>query len=159
VLCPSRNKKLFNNNKGENTMSKEEKNKKVIRRNWEEVANKGNLSIIPELFAPNFVWHTTPEVKGPEGIKQTFTTMRTAFPDYQEKIERMVAEGDMVAVFYTLTGTFKGGKYGDIAPTGKKFTVSYATLSRFEKGKQVEAWPYGDSLTWYRQLGIPIPPA
>jgi len=30
-------------------------------------------------------------------------------------------------------------------------------LARFENGKQVEAWPYMDSLEWYRQMGIPIP--
>jgi predicted ester cyclase len=133
-----------------------EKNKANVRR-LNEAVNKGNLSILPELFAPNYVLHTTPEYKGPEGVKQFITAMRTAFPDYRETINNMVAEGDMVAVFYTLQGTFKG-EYGGIAPTGKKFTLPYAILSRFENGRQVEAWQYGDSLAYYRQLGIPIPP-
>jgi len=131
------------------------KNKANVRR-LNEAVNKGNLSILPELFAPNYVFRTTPEYKGPEGVKQFITAMRTAFPDYRETINNMVAEGDMVAVFYTLQGTFKG-EYGGIAPTGKKFSIPSAILSRFEGGKQVEAWLYLDSLTWYRQLGIPIP--
>ena len=50
------------------------------------------------------------------------TTFRAAFPDYNETIEHIVAEGDMVAVFYTIRGTFKG-EYMGIAPTGKKLTV------------------------------------
>ena len=118
-----------------------------------EVMNKGNWSVLPELFAPEYVFHTTPEVKGPEGVEQSFTAMRTAFPDYQEKIEHMVAEGDLVAVFYTITGTFTG-KYGDIAPTGKKFSLPAAVLARFKDGKQIEARPYMDSSSWYQQLGI-----
>jgi predicted ester cyclase len=55
-----------------------------------------------------------------------------------------------------MQGTFKG-EYGGIAPTGKKFTIPNVILSRFKDGKQVEAWSYSDSLTYYRQLGIPIP--
>ncbi len=132
-----------------------EKNKAAVRR-LNELVNKGDFSILPELIAPNYVFHTTPEVKGPEGLKQTFTTLRTAFPDYKEKTENMVAEGDMVAVFYTVSGTFKG-KYGDISPTGKKFSIPAAILARFKDGKQVEAWPFMDSLAFYQQLGIPIP--
>ena len=84
------------------------------------------------------------------------TVMKTAFPDYHETIENMVAEGDMVAVFYTLKGTFTG-KFGDTAPTGKKFSLPAVVLARFKNGKQVEAWPYMDSLSWYQQMGVPIP--
>jgi len=134
-----------------------EKNKATLRRIVEEVVNKGNLAIVPELIAPNYVSHTTPEVKGPEGFKQNTTMLRTAFPDLHWTIENMVAEGDLVAHRFTMTGTFKS-KYGDIAPTGKKLTLPAVILSRFEGGKEVEAWMYSDSLTFYRQLGIPIPP-
>jgi len=84
--------------------------------------------------------------------------MINAFPDYYEKIENIVAEGEMTVVFYMLTGTFKGEMEG-IAPTGKKMTIPYAVLSRFKDGKQVEAWPYYDSLAMYQQLGISMPPA
>jgi predicted ester cyclase len=132
------------------------KNKANVRRISEEVLNKGNMSILPELIAPNFVFHTTPEVKGPEGLKQSWTAMRKAFPDYHETIDHVVAEGDMVAYFVTMQGTFTGG-YSGIKPTGKKMAYKNALLVRFKDGKQVETWGYGDSLTMYRQLGIPIP--
>jgi predicted ester cyclase len=132
-----------------------EQNKASVR-HLNEAVNKGNFSILSEFFAPDYVFHTTPEIKGPEGIKQSFTTGRIAFPDYHEKIEHLVAEGDLVAVFYTLTGTFTG-KYGDVAPTGKKFSIPVVVLTRFKGDKQVEAWQYADSLAWSRQLGIPVP--
>ena len=41
-------------------------NKAIVRRMAEEVFNKGNLSMIPELVAPNYVYHTTPEYKAPK---------------------------------------------------------------------------------------------
>jgi predicted ester cyclase len=137
-------------------MSKEEKNKANARRISEEVLNKGNMSIINELLAPDFVFHTTPESKGPEGFKQSCTSVRSFAPDYHETIEHIIAEGDMVAVFNTMKGTFTG-KLGDTKPTGKKFSVPSVLLIRFKGGKQLESWQFMDSLAWYRQLGIPIP--
>jgi steroid delta-isomerase-like uncharacterized protein len=127
-----------------------------VRRLNDEVFNKGNLALIDELMAPDYVFHITPEVKGPEGVKKYVADFRTAFPDLHITIEDMVAEGDMMAIRYTMRGTFKGEMMG-IAPTGKKMELPNASFARFKDGKQVEVWPYLDSLTWYQQLGIPIP--
>lgn len=134
------------------------KNKANIRRHVDEIWNKGNLDIIPELIAPNYVAHPSSgdDVKGVEGFKQMVASSRTAMPDLHYTIDSMIAEGDIVAVRYTATGTFKG-KYGDIEPTGKKMTRKDAIFHRFEKGKQVEAWTFSDTLSLYQQLGIPIP--
>jgi predicted ester cyclase len=132
-----------------------EQNKAAVRK-LHEVVSKRDWSVLPELFAANYVNHNYPEPKGPAGVKQMFTAMINAFPDYQEKIEHIVAEGDLVAVSYTLSGTFSG-KYGEIAPTGNKVKTTNMTLSRFKDGKQVEAWLYTDSLDWYRQMGVKPP--
>ena len=133
-------------------MSIEEKNKKAVYR-LNEAVNKGDFSIFPDLFAPNYVYHTYPEIKGVKGFQSLQTMMRNAFPDYHEKIEYIFAEGDMVAQFYLLTGTFKGALAGT-NPTGKHLSFPVVVLSRFENGKQVEAWNYSDSLTMTQQLGI-----
>ena len=133
-----------------------EQNKAAIRRFYEEVSNKKNMAVIPELIAPNYVAHGTPEVKGPEGVKNYLTPVFTAFPDWHEKIDYMFAEGDMVATFTTFTGTFTG-KWGDAAPTGKKVTSQSANLCRLKDGKQVEVWGIMNALTVYQQAGIPIP--
>ncbi len=83
-----------------------------------EAHNKGDFSVLPDFIAPNFVMHTAQEVKGPEGVKQMFTMTKDSFPDFHETLEKTVAEGDMVAAFYTQEGTFQN-KLGEIAPTGK----------------------------------------
>jgi predicted ester cyclase len=132
-----------------------EGNKTAIKR-LSEVINTRNWSALPELFTPDYVGHFKPDAKGPEGVKQQFTSMTPLFPDYRENIERMVAEEEMVAVYYTISGTLTGKSPG-VTPTGKKFSMPYHVLARFSNGKQVEAWAYGDELAYYRQLGIPIP--
>lgn len=133
-----------------------EENKAAVRRFYEDVINKKNMALITELIAPNYVFHMTPEVKGPEGVKNFFTPLLAALPDWHEKIDYMFAEGDMVATFTTFTGTFTG-KWGDTAPTGKKVTSQSANLCRLEDGKQVEVWGIMNTLAVYQQLGIPIP--
>ena len=52
-----------------------EENKAVVRRIWEEILNKGNLALVDEIIATNYVYHGPggQEVKGPEGLKQIFT--------------------------------------------------------------------------------------
>jgi len=132
-------------------------NKEACVRGLEEAYNKGNVSNLEEGIAPNYVLHATPEVKGPEGLRQSVNMIRTAFPDIHVKVDYAVAEGDMVAVFSTMTGTFLG-EVANMKPTGKKMSIKIANLNRFEGNKVVEAWQWADSLEWYRQLGIPIPP-
>jgi predicted ester cyclase len=136
-----------------------EDNKENIRRHVDEIWHKGNLDIIPELIAPNYVLRSTgagDDITGTEGFKQIVTSQRAAMPDIHFTIDHMIAEGDYVAVQYTSTGTFTG-KVGDIEPTGKKSTLKHAIIYRFEGGKQAEVWVYRDNLLMYQQLGIPIP--
>jgi len=133
-------------------------NKAIMGRVVGEVFNKGNLAIIPELIAPNYVYHGSVgmEAKGPEGFKQFVTWLRTAFPDFHMKIDDLVAEGDKVVNCYRVTGTHKGEFMG-IAPTGKKVTVSGIVITRWVGGKEVEAWGVDDMLAMMQQLGV-VPP-
>ncbi len=135
-----------------------EENKAIIRRIIEEAFNKGNLAVVDDLMATNYVFHgpSGQEVKGPEGFKQMITMYRTAFPDLHLTIDDMVAEGDKVAFRFIFQGTHKGDLMG-IAPTGKQVTVTVTVISRFVGGKEVEAWENADSLGMMQQMGV-VPP-
>lgn len=135
-----------------------EDNKTQQRRIYEEVINKGNLAIIPELIAPEYVFHNPLglEAKGPEGFKQMVTMMRTAFPDIHCTIDDMVGEGDKTATRATLTCTFKGEMMG-IPPTGRKVSISGFLFAKWKNSKEVEAWESLDTLSFYQQLGITPP--
>jgi C-1 hydroxylase len=131
-------------------------NKTILKRSAEALWNKKDFSLIPEIVSPDFVFHTVMEVKGHEGYLQYITFMTTAFPDWHETIDHMVAEGDLIVTFQTITGTFKGPLM-NLTPTGKKFTFKTAVLWRFKNAKVVEAWAYSDTLQLYKQIGIDPP--
>ncbi len=59
---------------------------------------------------------------GPEGFKQFFSALRSAFPDLNIEVEKMVADDDHVAIAYTVSGTHDGDFVG-VGPTGKKITA------------------------------------
>jgi len=137
-------------------MSSVEENIEVVRR-LEEVFNQGNFEILQELITPDYVLHEiNQDFIGQEGLKRLVNHLRIPFPDYHQTIEKILGEGDMVVIFYTIRGTFKNELMG-IPPTGKQFELNEAVLSRFENGKQAEVWVYYDQLTFYRQLGINPP--
>ncbi len=133
-----------------------EGNKFVIRRSFEELWNKGNLSLADELFTPNYAHHdpSTPDFgRGPESEKKRATLYRTAFPDLQLTIEDIIAEGQTVMARWSCRGTHKGDLSG-IAPTGKQVTISGVSVARFTNGKMVEGWVNWDALGLMRQLGV-----
>jgi steroid delta-isomerase-like uncharacterized protein len=135
-----------------------EENKAVVRRIWEEILNQGNLALVDEIIATNYVYHGPggPEIKGSEGLKQFFTMYRNAFPDFHSTIEDMVAEGDKVVCRVTWRGTHKGEMMG-IAPTGKQVTGTRTVIHRIVGGKEVEGWDCANMLDTMQQLGV-VPP-
>jgi len=137
-----------------------EQNKALFRRLMEEVFDRGNISLIDELFAPDFVEHEElpPGIAaGSEGVKQLSTMFRSAFPDFKATIDDIIAEGDKVVVRGTWSGTHKGEFMG-IAPTGKRVSFGVIDIVRIEGGKFVEHWGQMDNMGLMQQLGlIPAP--
>jgi steroid delta-isomerase-like uncharacterized protein len=119
-----------------------------------EGVNTGNLDIFDEVVAPDVIDHDpAPEQgPGPQGFKDMFRAMRTAFPDLQVTPEHMVATEDDVALAYTVSGTHKGEFLG-LAPTGRKVTARGVQIGRFEDGRLVERWGSSDQLAILQQLG------
>ena len=135
-----------------------EKNKEVTRLTIEEVMNKSNLALIPELFAENYVHRAAagPETRGHDGWRQNVLSAHSAFPDLHYTIDELVGEGDKVVCRATGTGTFKG-TYMGVAPNGKRFSAGVMFVNTFEKGKIVETWAISNPLISLGQLGISPP--
>jgi steroid delta-isomerase-like uncharacterized protein len=132
-----------------------EGNKALIRRYIEEAWNRGDLSVIGEVFAESHVGNdpANPGVRGPEGVRQLVILYRSAFPDTHFIIEDQIAEGDRVVTRWRASGTHKGELIG-IAPTGKRVTVTGIDVSRISGGKVVESWGNWDTLGLMQQLGV-----
>ncbi len=133
-----------------------EVNKTIVRRLFEEVWNKGNLSLVDELFTTNYEHHdaSSPDFgRGPESEKKRATLYRTAFPDLRLTIEDIIAEGETVMARWSCRGTHKGDLSG-IAPTGKQFTISGVSIARFSGSKMAEGYVNWDALGLMQQLGV-----
>ena len=137
-----------------------EQNKALVRRLMEEVFDRGNISLIDELFAPDFVEHEELPPGIPtdrEGVKQLSLMLRSAFPDLKATIDDLLAEGDKVAARMTWRGTHKGEFMG-IPPTGKSVSVGVIDVVRFAGDKFVEHWGLMDTASMMQQLGaVPAP--
>ena len=135
-----------------------EQNKATIRRVVEDVFNKKNLAVVPELIATGYVYRSPMGIdfKGPTGFAQFVGMMHSAFPDLQMAVDDIFGEGDRLAARLSMRGTFTGN-LGPVPPTGKKLNMPFAFFYRFEGGKELEAVEFGDQLDFYRQLGIAPP--
>jgi steroid delta-isomerase-like uncharacterized protein len=131
-----------------------EENKTLARR-WADIFNQGNLDLVDEIYAPDYVDHdpTMPEdVAGFEGAREFYSMYRSAFPDAEITIEDQLAEGDTVATRWTARGTHRGELMG-VPPSGNRVEVMGVTISRIESGKIVEEWDIYDALGMMQAIG------
>ena len=137
-----------------------EVNKDLARRMAEEIWNKGNLALVDEMFAQQYVYRNPmlPEgLMGPKAYKDLVTAYRTAFPDFHVTIDDLVAENDKIVARWTVHGTHKSVLQDPIVtvpPTYKEITWSGVTISRVQNGKFIEDFMFGDALGFARQLGV-----
>ena len=130
--------------------------KAIARRFLEEAFNSGNLDVVDELVAPDFVNHDAalPEPTiGIERARASIAGYREAFPDLRLTIEQQIAEGEFVTTRWSARGTHRGDLMG-MAPTGKQATVTGITIDRILDGRFVESWTNWDTLGLMQQLGV-----
>lgn len=133
----------------------ETENKALMRRDVEAVFNGGDLDLIDEYVADDYVGHTSaPEdTHGPEGVREYVRMVRSAFPDLEVIIEDLIAEGDLVCRRTRFTGTHQGEFMG-IEPTGNAVDVAGAVIYRIRDGQVVESWGLNDMMGLMEQLGV-----
>jgi steroid delta-isomerase-like uncharacterized protein len=127
-----------------------EENKAIVKRWNEELINKGNLDIIDELGDVNYVIH--PSGRDRAAFRQSAAEMDASFSESSIAIEDTIAEGDKVAIRWTLRWTHTG-EYMGIPATGKQVTITGTSIYRVANGKIVEDWANVDMLGMMQQLG------
>ena len=134
-----------------------EDNKELANRLW-ECWNQGNVALLEELLAPDFIHHNpdSPDVRSREDYTRWFAETHRLFPDLHITVEILVAEADKVAGRWTFRGT-NTGDFEQPAPspaTGKQVSVSGMNIFRFAAGKIVEEWLQEDTMGMLQQLGF-----
>ena len=132
-----------------------EDNKALVRRFYAEI-DKGNIDVMDELMAEDYIDHNPPPFPGlklgREGVKQAFKMFWEATPGYHH-IEDMIAEGDKVVTRLTSYGKHEKDLSGAPA-TGNEMKMTSITIHRIAGGKLVEKWAEKDMISLLTQLGV-----
>jgi predicted SnoaL-like aldol condensation-catalyzing enzyme len=137
-------------------MSSEE-NKALVRRFIQEATIAGNLAVIDEICAPDYVDHgAAPEAPaGVAVVKRVISYFRTVMPNPQWTDERMIAEGDLVMVHGVREAEWQGAAFRGVpTPKGKRIAVEQVHVFRVRDGKLAEHWVVRDDLGMMKQLGV-----
>jgi predicted ester cyclase len=86
-----------------------EQNKAVVRRFITETLVAGNVDVIDDLLAPNYVNRGMGGVDR-AGFKAMLSAMGTALPERPMEIEDLVAEGDAVVARFSFAYTLASGQ-------------------------------------------------
>ena len=127
-----------------------------------EAFNDGNLAVVDEVVAEDFVEHAPMPPGTPSGIaglKAFITALRAAFPDQHYDVLRSVSQGDTHVLYVKNSGTMTGDFMG-MPASGKHASWDEVHIARAAGGKLVEHWQVIDQLSMLQQLGfIPEPQA
>jgi predicted ester cyclase len=133
----------------------EQDNKELVRAYTNEVFDQGNVSAVDRYLAPDFVNHVTGR-SGTEDFKRLAAEVGDQ-PKGANVIEFMVAEGDLVVAFMTITRTVHRDTtmFGyEIEGRGQPYTVQHVHIYRVLNGKICEHWAVRDDINMLRQLGV-----
>jgi predicted ester cyclase len=138
-----------------------ESNKELVRRAYLVGMNNRDMSVIDEVFAPDYVVHYpgVPPIHGLTDAKAALSAFLDAFPDIRFTIADQLAEGDKVTTRWVGRGTHSGEYRGfpqaanPIAPTGRPVEFSATDIYLIKNGKIAEEWNTLDEILILRQIG------
>jgi predicted ester cyclase len=120
-----------------------------------DMMNAKDWSKLDQYIAPEFVDHDPEPGQGPgvAGLKASFGAFQHVFPDFHFAVDQTVAETDLVAVRFHMTGT-NTGSAPDMPASNKKVNVAGFDLIRFKNGKAIEHWGLNDNMKMAQQMGM-----
>jgi steroid delta-isomerase-like uncharacterized protein len=133
--------------------SLQEQNKALAKRAFEELLSKGRFELAEQLYAKDFVNHGIHRNASLEEDQAALKGWHQAFPDISIVPEKLIAEGDLVAIYWIARGTNTGTGNG-LPATGKKGELAGITIWRIVNGKIKEEWSAFDQLSMMQQLGL-----
>ena len=122
-----------------------EENKKIVLRFNKEFLEKGNIEILKEIVADDFINQTalSPVPNNVDGLIQFITMMHKGFSNFNIVIHAQVGENDLVATRKTIHATHTGEIMGH-QPTNKQVVFSVMDFVRLRDGKYIEHWGRND---------------
>jgi predicted ester cyclase len=116
-----------------------------------------DLDTAVSLWKPGCIdhFHGLAEMTAPDGIRQWFSALFDAFPDFDFQILELAASGQNAACRWRVTATFTGpGRFQGLAPTGHRVVMEGCDMLRVEDGQIVANHAYTNGAEIAQQLGL-----
>ncbi len=119
--------------------------REVIKAFYNDIWNRHDKSVIPELLAKEFSFRgSLGQLKrGYDGFAEYVDFVHAALDDYHCEIQDLLVDGDKVFARMLFSGRHRGEFFG-FAPTGKQVQWAGAALFSFESGRVSDLWVLGD---------------
>jgi predicted ester cyclase len=92
------------------------------------------------------------EIRGHSGVREAIERVQTAFSEWAETVEDIIADGDKVVARYVSTGLHVG-PFIDLAATGKRICEDDISIFRLPGDFVAEKWSLVDDVSLARQFG------
>jgi len=110
--------------------AKEEQNKAVVQRVYNEIFGQGNTALVNELFSEIYIQHNPTVPNGRQGLIDFVNFLKSLNPTPVVTVKHILADGDLVAAHW----------HASITPANEFSGQSGFDLFRFDQGKIVEHW-------------------
>lgn len=128
-------------------------NKELFRRVFDAL-NQRDFDAFADTHAEDVLLHDhDEEFHGVEAAINHQRTLFEAFPDMEYIPEDLLAEDDLVAARWAITGTHEG-QFQGIPSTGEEIDIPGCGVVRIQHGEIAEVWLSYDRLGLMQQLGV-----
>src|SRR5262245_2131425 len=134
-------------------MDRLERQRRQVRRFYDEIWNRADLSVIPDLLAADVTFRGSlgPVLTGHAEFADYVRAVTAALDDYRCEIGTLVAEGDRVVARMTFSGVHRGRLLG-LPATGRRVSWAGVAFFTFSGDRIADLWVLGDVDALRRQL-------
>jgi len=127
----------------------------VARAAFDAVSRK-DLDGIVATGAPGYVedFVAVGEIHGHDAVRAFFRELFAAFPDFTMTVARIVADDTTAVIQWHAAGTFTGGAFQGITPTGRRVEIRGVDVMEISDGLIQRNTIYYDGATFARQIGL-----
>ena len=138
-----------------------EDNKALVQRAYLDGMNRNDMSVIREVFAPNYVNYFPAgqgELHGIDEFVAALSSFLGAFSDLVFTVDDVLGDGDKVALRWSAVGVHTGDYAGIppgriVPPTGRTISISATDIYQVANGQVIAEWNSLDGFDVLRQMG------
>lgn len=122
-----------------------DRNRAMVRRFYDEIWNRPDLSAVPEILAPDVTFRGSLGARkvGHAEFADYVRDVTGALADYRCDIEDLVVEGDKAVARMTFSGVHRAPFLG-VPATGRRVAWAGAAFFTFAGGQIGDLWVLGD---------------